>query len=275
MMTTRTIPPAEGSRGDSLFRQVADALRRAVVDGTYVPGSALPPEPALCQRLGVSRATLRRAVDDLVEEGLVYRRQGAGTFVAGVHVKVDLMELRGFMDELRSQGHEPVVRCLDRHVEPATPEVADRLRLKAGDPVIFIKRLLLSRGEPLAISNGYYSYRTCWALMDVDPEGPMYEIMEDQLGLEIAYAEQTIEPRLAGREEAELLGIGRRALLLHVERTTFLETGEPVHFGRISLRADSYKATMILRRRRRRRLVPAGWSRSLDGQPLEIGDAVG
>jgi GntR family transcriptional regulator len=254
----------------ALFRQVAETIRNAIRVGTYPPGSALPPEPALCQRLGVSRATLRRAVDDLVEEGLVYRRQGAGTYVAGVHVKVDLMELRGFVDELRSQGHEPVVKCLVRRIEPSTKELAARLHIDTGDPVIYIKRLLNSRGEALAISNGFYDYRTCWALMDVDPDSPMYEAMEDELGLDIAYAEQSIEPRLAGREESQLLGIGRRALLLHVERTTYLATGDPVHFGRISLRADSYKATMILRRRRRRRVLPVAWDRHSEGQSQQV-----
>lgn len=235
-----------------LFLQVYAALRREILDGTFVAGTALPSEPQLCRRFHVSRITLRRAVDELVNEDLVVRRQGSGTFVAGVRLKIDMLELRGFEEELRAQGHEPTVETLERRIIPAPSGLARPLGLAVGDPVVHFRRRFSSPSEHLALSHGYYPYRTCSALMDADLEVSTYQFIEDVLGLDIAYAEQTLEPRLARAEEADLLGVPRRSLLLLITRVTFLESGEPVHFGRILQRADRYKATTILRRRRRR-----------------------
>jgi GntR family transcriptional regulator len=243
--------PSEADASTPLFDRVKQALRREIHDGTYSVGAPLPPEPELCVRFGVSRATLRRAVDDLVHEGLVYRRQGSGTYVLDARIKLDPVELRGFLEELRLQGHEPTATVLERVVQPAPADVAAALRLAAGDPVIFLERLFRSRSEPLALSRSFFPYRTCAALMNADPSGSMYEIMEDELGLDLAYAEQKIEPQFSGAEMARCLGIGRRALLLVIERLTYLSNGEPAHYGNLYTRADRYKIETVLRRQRR------------------------
>lgn len=247
--------PVEGSKDLStsspspLYHRVLVTIREQIEDGTLNPGEQLPSEAQMCEEFGVSRGTLRRAIDELVQAKLIYKAHGVGTFVTESSIDLSLNALRGLVEELKAQGHDPEVRCLHRAIQLATPVIAEALQIREGEPVVYLKRLISSDGDALALTETYYPYKLCSALMEADPEVKIYEFLEQELGLKIDYAEQQITPAVASEEEAHTLSIPKDSLLFDMQWITYLDRGVPVFTGRSRLRADKYTMKVLLYRR--------------------------
>ncbi|MFI9202006.1 GntR family transcriptional regulator [Streptomyces sp. NPDC053048] len=221
-----------------LYFQLSQQLEGAIERGELAPGSLLGNEIELAGRLGLSRPTVRQAIQTLVDKGLLVRRRGVGTQVVHSQVRRPL-ELSSLYDDLESAGQKPATRVLRHAVEPAGAQVAAALGVAEGADVVRVERLRLAHGEPVA--------RLCNHLpvglleLDADTLGGtgLYRLMR-QAGITLHSARQTIGARAATAEEGELLAEPEGAPLLTMERTTFDDTGRAVEFGSHLYRASRY-----------------------------------
>lgn len=221
-----------------LYFQLSQQLESAVEKGKLAPGSLLGNEIDLAGRLGLSRPTVRQAIQVLVDKGLLVRRRGIGTQVVHSQVKRPL-ELSSLYDDLESAGQRPATRLLRLETERATAEVAAALGVAEGTDVRLVERLRLAHGEPMA----YLRNHIPCELLRLD-EGELettglYRLMRTA-GVILHSARQSVGARAAEAAEGELLGEPVGAPLLTMRRTTSDDTGRTVEYGSHMYRASRY-----------------------------------
>lgn len=208
------------SSQQALYQQIQENIVALIESGLLKTGDALPAERQLSEAYGVTRMTLRRAMDELVQKGVLERKQGAGTFVTANHsVQSFTPTVMGFSQRMREAGMRPASRLLHRAVIKPDPLVAARLTLKANDEVVMLKRLRLVNNEPLMIETSYLSYALFPRLMEVDLENEsLYRVLQDEYAMRVVKAEHTLEPTLLNTYEAHHLGLtmNQPAMLVHV-----------------------------------------------------------
>lgn len=218
-----------------LYFQLSRQLETAIEDGRLTPGSLLGNEIEWAVRLGLSRPTVRQAIQSLVDKGLLVRRRGVGTQVVHSHVKRP-PELSSLYDDLAAASHGPTTKVLVNTVVPAHPEVAEALGVSE---VHHIERLRLAHGEPMACLCNYLPL----GLLDLETRQlevtGLYRLMRSA-GITLHSARQTIGARAAGATEAERLGEPQGAPLLTMRRLTFDDSGRAVEFGDHTYRPARY-----------------------------------
>ncbi|MER5883020.1 GntR family transcriptional regulator [Streptomyces sp. NPDC001941] len=221
-----------------LYFQLSQQLEAAIETGELTPGSHLGNEIDLAQRLGLSRPTVRQAIQALVDKGLLVRRRGVGTQVVHSQVKRPL-ELSSLYDDLEAAGQRPATLLLAHRVEPATAEVAAALGVPEGSDVRYVERLRRSHDEPIARLRNHLPLD----LLDLDRDQleatGLYRLMRGA-GITLHSARQRVGARAATGPEAELLAEEPGAPLLTMARTTFDDTGRAVEFGSHLYRASRY-----------------------------------
>lgn len=244
-----TLPPAlfetlDKSSPVPLYHQLATTLERAIREEVLPPGARLENEVALGQRLGLSRPTVRRAIQELVDKGLLIRRRGIGTQVVQSGVTRDL-GLTSLYEDLARAGQSPATRVLRHEVRPATAEEAEKLTLEVGAPVLHLTRLRSARHVPLAIlDNTLPTDFTDIGRQDLEQQG-LYDLLRRR-GVSMRIARQRISAREATSYESKLLDIGTGAAVLTMSRTALDTTGRVVEFGRHCYRPDLYSFEITL-----------------------------
>jgi GntR family transcriptional regulator len=204
------------------YREIADALRRRADEGEFAAGRLLPSEAALSAEYSASRVTIRRALEQLRDEGLLDARQGFGWFVSLAPVRQSLGHLATLEDQLAESGIRPERRILDFAFVPADRRVKQVLDTAQ---VLRVRRLNLADGEPFAIVTVWCPASLGEHLSRADVErSPFYELLPMPLG----GATQTIAADAASADDAELLGIPPGSPVLRCERITRAEDGRPV-----------------------------------------------
>ncbi|MFF0199771.1 GntR family transcriptional regulator [Streptomyces sp. NPDC005017] len=221
-----------------LYFQLSQQLEAAIEHGTLTPGSLLGNEIDLAARLGLSRPTVRQAIQSLVDKGLLVRRRGVGTQVVHSQVKRPL-ELSSLYDDLEAAGQRPGTKVLVNTVVPASPEIAAALGVPEGGDVHRVERLRLAHAEPMA----YLCNHLPPGLLDLDSAQleatGLYRLLRGA-GITLHSARQSIGARAATAVEAERLAEGEGAPLLTMVRTTFDDTGRAVEHGSHTYRASRY-----------------------------------
>jgi DNA-binding GntR family transcriptional regulator len=228
-----------------LYFQISENLKQAIEDGTLKQGERLDNELDLTERLGVSRPTVRQAVQRLVEQGLVVRRRGLGTVVAAPRI-LRSVALTSLYDDLSANGRHPATTILAVREIEADDELASVLALPAGAAVLSVERLRLADGAPLAIMHNFLPA----GLLKGRPEDilektGLYDLLRRQ-GVQLHAGEQVIGARHATAHETKLLQAPRTATVLTMTRTTFDATGRPVEHGSHAYLADRYSFKMTL-----------------------------
>lgn len=220
-----------------LYYQLAQAIEAAIRNGELAPGDRFENELALAKRLTLSRPTTRRAIQELVDKGLLVRKRGVGTQVVQhpVHRRVELTSL---FDDLARVGQDPTTKLLDYRVGPAGEEVAHELSLAEDAEVVSIKRLRCANGEPLALMTNHLPVRIAPEPDELESTG-LYQALRAR-GVHIRLARQRIGARGATRAEARLLDERPNAPLLTISRTAFDDSGSAVEFGNHCYRASRY-----------------------------------
>jgi len=225
------------------YVRVRDYLR-SLVTHELAPGDAIPSERILCDQFGVSRMTVRQAVDALVVEGLLAREQGRGTFVAPT--KVDLeVRLASFGEEMQRRGMEPASKVLSAEVVAATPDIADALDILPGERVFSLHRVRLADGEPMAIEQSWLPCQLVPGFFD----GPLPDSIYGELrrrGLEPDWGEDVVSAAEVDTGDAELLSVPTGRAVLRVTRRTFAGETACV-YSRSTYRADRYVLWVPLR----------------------------
>ena len=226
-----------------LYLQLAQGLRQAIGAGFVEGGNALPSERLLSEQTGASRVTIRRALEQLIGEGLIVRRHGSGTYLAP-RIQQPGSELTGFSSDTQNRGASPGSVWIMKTLAPANEEQAIALGLKVGAPVVHLARIRLANGEPLAIED---------AIVAADLLPPIDEI-GDSLYAALAVKKnrpvrgsQRLTASLATSIEAGLLSIQENSEVLRIERRTFRHDGTPVELTRSAYRGDRYEFVSELR----------------------------
>jgi len=215
------------------YHQLKEILRERIRSGEWKPGDLIPSERELSETYRISRMTARQAVTDLVNEGVFYREQGRGTFVARNKITQQLIHLTGFTEDISARGQQPSTRALAVEMRPADEFTAERLRIAPGTQIACVQRLRLADGEPLAIEVAQLSFPGCERLLEEDLEHQsLYHLLESKYGLPLMEAEQELEAGLAGDEEAELLKIAPGSAVLFTRRVTYTDRNQPIEYAR-------------------------------------------
>ena len=235
--------PALTRTGTSLHRQVYLVLRDRLLGGAFAAREQLPPEPALCEQFGVSRITLRRAVAELVADGLLERIQGRGTFVtARAHEPRARSE--GYVDDIRQLSADTTVKVVEFANLPAPPWVAARLDIGAGEPVQRSVRLRLRHGVPVVLLTAWVPNRWSPAISRADlGRRSLNELLADR-GVRFGRVTQEIAAGLADPLQAQRLDVAVGAALLLVERTVHDKQGSPIEY--LSMALSAQRSRMVI-----------------------------
>jgi GntR family transcriptional regulator len=227
-----------------LYFQVATRLERAITDGALPAGARLENEVALGQRLGLSRPTVRRAIQDLVDKGLLVRRRGIGTQVVHGQVsrKVDLTSL---YEDLAVGNQKPETRVLQRELVPADARIAAELLITTGAPVLHIRRLRLADSTPVAILENFLPEEFSDITEAELATYGLYQVMRGR-GTTMSVAKQRIGARRAVADEAEFLDIEKGGPVLTTDRTVYDNSGHAIEVGRHCYRPDLYSFEITL-----------------------------
>ncbi|GAA3724262.1 GntR family transcriptional regulator [Spinactinospora alkalitolerans] len=236
MSGTERVPKYERLR-----RRLTDHIDRLPAD------SPLPTERELTTRYGVSRATVRQALDALEAAGLVYRVQGAGTFVAEQTVSKTL-SLTSFSEDMRRKGLVPDSRVLVADETPADEHSGGRLRLSPGTPLIRLVRVRLADSAPMCLETTYLVAERVPGLLDLELTGSIYQVLAERYGVNLVRADQAVRSVAAGEEQAALLGLAPRAPALRMERVAYDERGSAVESTVSLYRADRYEIRFTIHR---------------------------
>jgi GntR family transcriptional regulator len=204
-------------------------------------GEAIPSERQLGVDFGVSRLTVRAALDELVREGYLQRRRGAGTFVAEPKVAKE-MTISSFSDDMRQRGLTPGSRTLEFGVVAAGARLGRILHVSPAERVVAVKRLRLADGEPMAIELLHLRESLFPGLTPEDLEqSSFYDLLERRYGLTIVGGSQTVEPTVTNDEESEVLGVPLHSPALLFERVTRAPNNDVVEFTVSIYRGDRYR----------------------------------
>lgn len=239
------MPSAGEPRSASTKRQAVRRELLAMLDDLDI-GDALPSERRLAEDLGVSRPTLRQAIDGLVTEGLLDRRHGSGTYVAEPRIAVSLT-MTSFTEDMIRRGMKPGGRVLSFRTETAGARIGRRLALSPVEEVFTIRRLRMADEAPMAIETLYLPRALLPGLRRTDLEGrSFYDLLRGN-GVEIASGTETIEPTVTTAEEAAELGVPVHMPAFLFERITRDADGRPLEYVRSLYRGDRYRLELDLR----------------------------
>lgn len=229
-----------------LYHQIATAVEAAVEDGELAPGTRLENETDLAKRLGLSRPTLRRAMQELVDKGLIVRKRGIGTQVVGRNSFKRQLQLTSLFDDLAASGRRPTTRVLTHEVVAADTVVADQLGVDAESEVVHLERVRFADGKPLAVLHNWLPTDLAGSFDadELETTG-LYELFR-RAGVHVRIASQRIGARGATTTEADHLQIEEAEALITMERTTLDESGRAVEFGRHVYRGDRYTFEVTL-----------------------------
>ena len=240
--TTMIAKPRAVTKQSETRSRVLDLIEQLGV------GDAIPSERQLCSELGVSRLTVRAALDDLVRDGMLVRRHGSGTFVSEPKIAQELT-MTSFTEDMRRRGMVPGSRTLDLRVTPAGAHLGRLLHVSPSEPVAIIRRVRLADHETMAIETLHVRESLVPGLNAADlEEQSFYDILQERFGIEIVGGLQTIEPTVTNEEESDALGVPLHSPAFLFERTTRSGSGEIVEFVRSIYRGDRYKLVTELNR---------------------------
>lgn len=244
MSTTLPALALDRSSPVPLYFQVAQHMESLIESGVYPPGTRLENEMVLAERLGLSRPTMRKAMEYLVDRGLLVRRRGVGTQVVQPKVRRPVA-LSSLFDDLRAAGQAPRTEVLGLHLGVPPEHVREALGTEPGTHVYTLRRLRFTDDEPLAIMTNYVPADVVALDEEQLSTHGLYDLLRAG-GVRLTIASQTIGARSAKAAEARLLGERSGAPLLTMTRTAYDEEGRAVEFGSHLYRASRYSFSLTL-----------------------------
>lgn len=229
-----------------LYLQVKDVLKTGIAQGRYRPGDRLPSERTLAGLFGVSRVTIRQAIQELIREGVLFASVGRGTFIADQKLEYQVKELRGFTEELRARGYHPSSRVYAVAVEPLSERVRAAFEGEPPARVARVERLRLANEQPIAYEVAYLNYDLCPGIEERDLSGSVYNVLSESYGVRLVRAKQRIEARLPDEMTSKRLGITEQSPCLLLCRQSFDASGTMVEYVEALFRGDRYSVTATL-----------------------------
>lgn len=225
-----------------LYYRIREDLRESIVSGQLKPGDRLSSERELTKQYKVSSITAKRAVLDLVQEGVLYRVPGKGTFVSQPKMERNLSQLTSFTEEMLHHGLEPNSTVLDATTIPASGTIAKRLDLPPGEEVICLERVRFANGDPLMLEKTFLPHRIFPGLLSEDlASQSLYHFITQKYGVSLVKARETLEPVVINDKEAQNLAVEEGAPGLLLELVAYTNNGKPVEYTKAIVRGDRCK----------------------------------
>lgn len=229
-----------------LHEQCKAILMGQIRSGALKPGQSIPTERQLEQEYGLSRTTVRQAISELVQRGVLRRIQGKGTFVTSTVIPRDLHQVTSFSEDMRARGLTPGSKVLSAGLVDAEPIIVDALQ--SNNPLFRVVRLRTADSKPIGLHTAYLP-----AIYEIDRSKleattSLYELLARDFHLELATADEVLEATVATAHDAQLLGIKAGAPVLRIERVSFSNEGHAIEFVEMRYRADEYKYYVRLQR---------------------------
>lgn len=252
-------PPSPLLRGSGipLYHQIQQRLLEQIRSGALNSNEPLPSIQKLASRMRVSPMTVRQAIKSLSELGVLYSRQGKGTFISTIKLEKDFRHVLSFTEETIARGGTPHSQVLSFRIQAPSEEAREALALGGNEKVFRLRRVRFSDSLPMAIECSCLPERLCPGLIEsFDPAASLYQELQSRYGLQVSVTDEVIEVARAAAEEARLLQIPVRGPIFVFTRTSFLEDGNPVEYVKSVYRGDRYKVVNRLMRAKRE-LYPA------------------
>lgn len=215
-----------------IYIQIHNRLRKTVEDGQWQIGDKIPSERELAVQFGVSRMTLRQAVQTLVEEGLLERRVGAGTYVANRKVQERMSGVTSFTELMEQAGKVPSSRTVSYHITTPSLSESEKLQLTNDEQVLRMERIRFGNDEPICFEVATVPERLIRKFSKEDVTNSLYRVLEDEAGLKVGHAQQTVSAMTASERVSEYLNIKRNDPLLRLRQLSFLDDGTPFEYVR-------------------------------------------
>lgn len=232
-----------------LYTQIKEALRAKIMDGTYVAYQRLPSEREMIDAFGVSRITVRQAMNDLQKEGLLFKVHGKGTFVAMPNVSQELTHLQGFGEAMRLLGHETHSEVFGLSTVTGSSLACAKLGIDDGSAVTEIKRVRYLNRDPVSIDYSWVRHDLGSRLTEKNlREKDLFSLLENELRQPLHSADVEIDATSANAEIASYLKVTPGAPILRIERLTYAAADKPLVFEYLHYRAETFKYKMKVMR---------------------------
>ncbi len=233
-----------------LYARVESVLAADIADGSLPPDCQLPAEEGLVDRFKVSRTTVRKAIQNLIERGLVEIRRGKGTFVTQPKITQDLTELTGFVEDMQAVGRHPTARLLDKRIIAADEAVAQHLALTPGTLVVRLRRVRLADGVAMSFDETYLPREIGEKIAGNDLEAePVFSLLEEKYDTPLIEAEYRLEAIAADPVAAQALQVPLGSPIFLIERTSYSAGNRPVDYEKLHYRGDLIRFMTRLARR--------------------------
>jgi GntR family transcriptional regulator len=234
-----------------LYNQIRELLRARILDGTHTPLSRMPSEYELCDLFGVSRITVRQALNDLQKDGLIFKIHGKGTFVAKPKAYQNISSLQGLAESLVQQGYEVINQVRSIRYFAAPQEIVAKLALEPGVVVAEIQRVRLINREPVSLEVTYLPEKIGRQLEKADlVMRDIFLILENDLGIALGHANLAIDAILADGELTQALKAEENSPIMRIERLTHTDAGAPLDFEYLYYRGDAFQYRLRIDRQR-------------------------
>jgi DNA-binding GntR family transcriptional regulator len=233
-----------------IYVQIREWMRQQITAGLWPEHYKLKSELELVAELGVNRGTVRKAIAQLIAEGLLITIHGRGTFVVSRMLEQPLAEdLIAFSEDLIRKGIPFETQVLAQATEPASPRVAGLLRVPLDSTIFVLHRVRVVRQEPLARIKNYLPYEHFPQIQQVDfTRQGLFETLEKHFNIPLSWGQRTFEARVADDETARWLAMSPGDPVLYMEQVTYLRSGSPIEFSDIWLRGDRVRLSAIVKR---------------------------
>ena len=230
-----------------LYFQLYDILYREIRDGVYKPGQLLPTESTLVEQYHISRITVRKALDLLMNDGLIAKRRGYGTFVQNKKVEQTLTRVQHFASEMEKRGYASSVTMLSNEILYASRAIAEKLQIEEGDELIRVERLRYADGVPMCIERSHLIRSRCPEVSRHDfSRQSLRRFLEEKYDIVWKRAHQRIYAAAASARMAGYLGIKEGDPLIYIERVSYTGSDWPGEYLQAWYRGDSYYLTADL-----------------------------
>src|ERR1700677_877216 len=234
-----------------LYAALEAQIAAGIAGGEFPVGSQLPTEDRLIRRFAVSRTTVRKALQNLSDRGLIEIRRGTGTFVTQPRITQELTELTGFVEDMDALGHAATARLIDRIVVAADADVAEHLALAVGTRVMRIRRVRLANGVGMSLDETYLPLEIGQKIVTHDLEAePIFTLLEQRYDIPLVEAEYRLEAVAPPEDGEAARGGADGSPIFLIERTSYSVGGQPVDYEKLHYRGDLIRFRTRLARRK-------------------------
>lgn len=224
-----------------IYKVIENDIKLKINQGELKSGDLVPSENELKDQYNVSRMTVRQALNNLVNDGHLFRHKGKGTFISQRKIEKNIHGVRSFTEEMAATGRKVSNKILSFERVEATADIADKLFLNEGDEVIHVERVRYGNNIPVLFEQLYIPGNLFKTIAKENLQGSFYKYLENELGMQISYCIQSIEAISADSKVSVALEVNKNVPTLLIVRNTFLSNGRPFEYVKSFYRADQYK----------------------------------